>query len=218
MLNRFYTMLRICYNAENKGTSMKQHIVKIPDYSYFEGLEKAEHRDMSLSEYLDFLISNDNNSGYARKDEYYSTWINIKQRCDNKNNHSYMNYGGRGIGYHDDFDDYMKFKRYIKTLDGFGDKGLSLDRINNDGDYTYNNLRFVTKDVQARNQRVRKTNKCGYTGITTRGSDGKYEATVTHQGKRKYIGLFAHVKDALEARNIFIQNNQLPHKIQEYRG
>ena len=39
----------------------------------------------------------------------YRSWNNMKQMCDNKNNPSYKNYGGKGISYCEDWSDFRKF-------------------------------------------------------------------------------------------------------------
>lgn len=82
----------------------------------------------------------------------FHIWSGIIQRCCNPNNNSYKNYGARGIKICDEWkNDFMAF--YNWSIDnGYNDE-LSIDRINNDGDYCPENCRWVDKIVQANNTR-----------------------------------------------------------------
>lgn len=84
----------------------------------------------------------------------YQTWKNIKHRCYNPKLKHYHNYGGRGITMHEEwFNDYVKFKDYILTNLGERPYNLTLDRINNDGNYEPNNLRWSSMTIQNINKR-----------------------------------------------------------------
>lgn len=73
----------------------------------------------------------------------YSVWRGIKLRCGNKNNHNYSRYGGRGIKICDSWkDDFGEFERFIMSI-GW-EKGLQIDRIDNDDGYHPLNVRCVT--------------------------------------------------------------------------
>lgn len=84
-------------------------------------------------------------------------WHGIKQRCYNPNNPRFYDYGGRGIGMHPDFrESFIKFYEYLKSSIGLRPgPEYSLDRIDNDGDYTYGNLRWATHSEQQKNKRPR---------------------------------------------------------------
>jgi hypothetical protein len=82
----------------------------------------------------------------------YAVWNGIKQRCLNKNNTSYHNYGGRGIKIDDKWaNNYQSFYEWAMRA-GYKE-GLEIDRINNDGDYCESNCRFVDRFTQANNKR-----------------------------------------------------------------
>lgn len=86
--------------------------------------------------------------------KYYNIWQLIKRRCYNPNCKEYPNYGGRGITVYEPWiNDFQAFYNYISTLEHFGEKGYSLDRENNDGNYEPGNLRWATRAEQARNRR-----------------------------------------------------------------
>lgn len=79
-------------------------------------------------------------------------WSSMKDRCYNKNNSRYSDWGGRGISICDEWkDDFASFYNWaIET--GYTD-GLSIDRIDNDGDYCPDNCRWITAHEQCRNKR-----------------------------------------------------------------
>ena len=76
----------------------------------------------------------------------------MKQRCFNPKDRNYHNYGGRGITVCDEWLDYLTFKKWCDE-NGY-EQGLSIDRINNDGNYEPGNCRWVTQKVQNNNKRT----------------------------------------------------------------
>ena len=93
----------------------------------------------------------------------YDIWVNMKQRCFNPNDQAYQNYGGRGIAVCDEWkDDFQAFYDW-SVSNGYQD-GLSIDRINNDGNYSPENCRWTDRNVQNRNRR--NNHKITYNGVT----------------------------------------------------
>ena len=87
-------------------------------------------------------------------DKSYTRWFSIKDRCYNRNNIHYKNYGGRGIIMWEGWiDNLVAFVEYIKSLPGSGNPKLSLDRIDNNGNYEPGNLQWATRIQQANNTR-----------------------------------------------------------------
>lgn len=79
----------------------------------------------------------------------YKIWGNMIDRCENPNHRSYKDYGGRGIKVCPEWHDVCKF-----CIDmGKRPVGLTLDRIDNDGDYTPKNCRWATSEEQRINSR-----------------------------------------------------------------
>lgn len=76
-------------------------------------------------------------------------WSGMRYRVKNKNEAIYKYYGGRGITVCDRWSSYENFLADM----GECPEGLSLDRINVDGNYEPGNCRWATKDQQARNKR-----------------------------------------------------------------
>ena len=79
----------------------------------------------------------------------YNCWIGIKSRCLNKNHSEWHNYGGRGITI---CDRWLDFKNFFEDM-GERPVGLSIDRINNNGDYEPSNCRWTDHKTQCRNFR-----------------------------------------------------------------
>ena len=81
-------------------------------------------------------------------------WSDIKQRCHNEKANCYKWYGGRGIKL---CEEWMVFKNFYDWAVNNGyKKGLTLDRIDPNGDYSPDNCRWVTMKVQQNNRRNNK--------------------------------------------------------------
>lgn len=80
----------------------------------------------------------------------------MKQRCENKNDPNYKNYGGRGI--QNNFQSREQYISYIIDELGFeGQEYLDIDRIDNDGHYEPGNLRLATRSENNNNRRPRSS-------------------------------------------------------------
>lgn len=80
-------------------------------------------------------------------------WSGMKSRCYNPNTKRWSRYGGRGIVVCDEWkDDYITFRDYILEHLGERPEGHSLDRINNNGNYEPNNVRWATSEIQNNNR------------------------------------------------------------------
>ena len=87
-----------------------------------------------------------------RNCKLYAVMNSMKSRCYNENNHAYKNYGKRGITICDawlnDFDVF-----YNWAINNGYEEGLTIDRINVNGNYEPNNCRWVDYKTQNNNRR-----------------------------------------------------------------
>lgn len=83
----------------------------------------------------------------------YRLWQNMKTRCYNPKTWNFNNYGGRGIIICDEWkNDFMVFHDWC--VSNGHQKGLQIDRVNNDGNYEPENCRFVTNTTNTHNRRT----------------------------------------------------------------
>ena len=82
----------------------------------------------------------------------YGSWEAMIQRCRNPNDKRYKDYGGRGISI---CARWLDFRNFLADM-GKRPKGLTLERINNDGNYTPKNCTWATLKEQQHNTRRQK--------------------------------------------------------------
>jgi hypothetical protein len=86
---------------------------------------------------------------YHKYNRLYNIWSQMLQRCENKKNTNYRWYGGRGIIVCAEWHTFPSFYKWA-IANGYTDS-LSIDRINNDGNYEPSNCRWATTKTQHRN-------------------------------------------------------------------
>lgn len=128
----------------------------------------------------------------------YQCWQDMKQRCDNKSNAFYYRYGGRGITYCNEWSEFEPF--YEWAMKSGYRKDLTIDRIDNDGDYTPENCKWSTQHEQSINK-THMPPKSGIVGVRRHGRG--YAAEITWRRQYHYVGTFDTIEEALAARNAY---------------
>lgn len=91
----------------------------------------------------------------------YQTWRGMKDRCTNPNTKYWKRYGGRGIKI---CKEWLNFECFWKDMKDTYDDTLSIDRIDNNGDYEPSNCRWATMEEQS----INKENSIIYNGESAR--------------------------------------------------
>jgi hypothetical protein len=126
----------------------------------------------------------------------YISWQNMIQRCTNPKAKGYANYGGRGI---------KVCERWRHSLQDFYDdmgarpKGMTIHRVDLDGDYEPGNCKWATSHEQALRKRLPKTNTSGYRGVYF--DRGAWVASISLSNRAAYLGRYKTKEEAARMYN-----------------
>ena len=134
----------------------------------------------------------------------YWRWLAIKQRCFNNKHPRYKDYGGRGITL---CERWLSFDFFLLDM-GLPDKDLSIERVDNDKDYSPENCIWATRQTQGKNKRVVKlidyegkkitlkelcaTIKMNYHSVKTRLQKGMNVEQAIFSGKYPNNNIYGH--------------------------
>jgi len=133
----------------------------------------------------------------------YPIWRAIYNRCNNPNNHAYVNYGARGINLSEEFHNSQCFFEYVESLPNYSLPAYTLDRINNDKGCCRGNLRWASRTEQTRNRRTFKSNTSGNKAVYFKNDHFRkkpWYASITINYKQIRLGYFATKEEAIAAR------------------
>ena len=134
----------------------------------------------------------------------------MKYRCSDKR---YVNYHGKGIKVCPEWANSFEEFAAWSMCNGYDDS-LTIDRMDNDGNYTPENCRWTTKNVQARNTRkISKSNSSGYRNVVFDKYCNKWKAYIKVNGVKKHIGRYHTPEDAAMAYDQYVIKNNLEHTL-----
>lgn len=138
----------------------------------------------------------------------HNRWLNMKNRCTNVKHRDYHRYGGRGIKICERWiNSFIDYENDIMMLDNAGVRGMSIDRIDNDGDYEPSNIRWADMHTQSVNQRILTK----YKGVTKRGK--RFLSRILVRGKQIYLGTYDTEIECAKAYDKYVIDNNLEHTI-----
>ena len=146
------------------------------------------------------------------QNKFYNTWKHMVDRCTNPKIKEYKDYGGRRISV---CEEWLNIRNFVDWCNSTYPKleGYTLDRIDNDKGYSPENCTWSDKTTQCVNQRIRKDNKSGVVGVNWKKDKNIWEVNIRHHKVLKYVGGFKTKEDAILARDNYITQNNLPHKL-----
>lgn len=143
------------------------------------------------------------------KHRLYGTWRDMITRCNNIKNNRYKDYGGRGIRVCTRWLDVVNF---MEDMSSSYVEGLSLDRIDVNGDYEPENCRWASAITQQRNTKdIQTNNTSGYRGVAYSKASKKWSSAIKINYKSIYLGLFDTAIEAAKAYETYVRLNNLEH-------
>ena len=150
-----------------------------------------------------------NNPHGLRNHPLYQTWAGMKNRCYNEKNPNYKDYGARGIQI---CNKWLDIKNFIEDMYPSYQEGLTLDRIDVDGNYESDNCRWTTQNVQAQNTRdICKNNTSGYRGVSWYEIRNKWVVQIMVNTKHIHLGYHQTALEGAKAYERYIRLNNLEH-------
>lgn len=132
----------------------------------------------------------------------YRRYYSMLQRCNNPSNDGYHNYGGRGVSVCDRWNKPSPygFNNFYSDMESEFFNGSELDRTDNNGNYSPENCRWVSRSLNNFNKRKQYNNTSGVTGVNFISKIGKWRAYITVNRKQLHLGVFLDVESAISAR------------------
>ena len=154
------------------------------------------------------------------KHPLYTVYHGIKKRCYYEKHNQYHRYGGRGITICDRW--LESFENFFEDVSEGYEKGLQLDRINNDGDYEPSNVRWVTKQQNDFNRGSRPNSSSKFKGVSWNTAKNMWVAQIYKDGKHEFLGYFFDESDAATCYNnravILFGNNAHINKVEIFNA
>lgn len=146
----------------------------------------------------------------CRPSKLYRKWIDMRTRCYNKNNCNYKHYGARGISVCDEWRNSFQAFETWALKNGYSET-LSIDRIDNNGNYEPSNCRWANRSVQGMSTRHKNTS--GYIGISKHSSGPFWYGRIKVDGNCYYTGISTDKDEAARMRDEYILKNGFPNAL-----
>ena len=148
--------------------------------------------------------------GLSKHKLYYS-WNGMIQRTTNEKYSYFKDYGGRGIKV---CERWLNINNFIEDMISTYQDGLTIDRIDVNGNYEPSNCRWANATTQSCNTRLERINNTsGYRGVTWNKLRNKWMVQIGVKGKHKYLGYFIDKLEAAKAYDKYVIENNLEHTI-----
>ncbi len=175
--------------------------------SFIRKASKVQHQKAFICDKCKAINSYNNISRISR------IWKNMKSRTlknMQEDNYYWNSYGSKNIQLCNSWSDFKVFEAWSLN-NGYNDT-LSIDRIDNDGNYEPSNCRWTNRMIQSQNTRkIRSTNTLGYRGITTNKNKTRYIAQISVNNIRYSLGTYDTKEEAALAYDSYIDENDLSH-------
>lgn len=135
-------------------------------------------------------------NGGAAKHVNYRSFTAMKRRCYDKNSNRYQSYGGRGIRVCERWLEPQGFWNFVADMGDKPSRAHSLNRIDNDGDYSPDNCEWATPLQQAANTRRVGRNA----GVCFNKRAKLWTARIMVNRVNHHLGYFKTEVEAIEAR------------------
>lgn len=135
------------------------------------------------------------------KTRTYQIHEGMLRRCNCPQQAGYENYGGRGIKVCERWNPLLggSFENFYEDM-GEAPAGMSLDRIDFNGDYCKENCRWATNSVQGYNKKLDPNNTSGKSGVSWYTQQEKWSAEIHVNNQHIRLGMFVNFEDAVKAR------------------
>lgn len=159
------------------------------------------------------------------KTQIYKVWQTMVYRCADTNKcGAWKKYGAKGIKVCKEWLDFRNFYQW-SIMNGYKEEKLpsgknkyTIDRIDNTKGYEPNNCRWVDYTTQNCHLAMLTTNKSGYKGVSWSKTEKKWVCVISINNHSKRIGAFLTQKEAVENRNKYIDEHNLPNQKNVYIG